>query len=157
MTSNSDALKQSASPILTLSLKYGVILIVAIAVVGSIVGFLVAGGPGVASALIGAGLTAIFMAFTAVSILLAIKATSNDPTSVLFYGIVLGAWILKFIVFIVALLLLRGQPFINPIVMFAAILVAVIGSLVVDVLAFARARVPYVGNISLPQSPQDDS
>ena len=136
--------------ILARALVYGGILTVAIAVVGSIIGYLVAGGAGLVSALIGAGLTALFMGFTALSILLAARVTKGEASSTLFFGIVLGVWLLKFIVFIVILVLLRDQPFIEPLVMFFAILAAVIGSLVVDVVAFLRSRVPYVGDIPLP-------
>lgn len=136
--------------ILARALVYGGILTVVIAVVGSVVGYLVAGWPGLVSALIGAGLTALFMGFTALSILLAARATKGEASSTLFFGIVLGVWLLKFVVFIVILVLLRDQPFIEPLVMFFSILAAVIGSLVVDVVAYLGARVPYVGDIALP-------
>ena len=139
-----------SATILARALVFGVILTVAIAVVGSIIGYLVAGVPGLVSALIGAGLTALFMVLTAGSIVLAAKVTKNEPSSTLFFGIVLGAWLLKFVLFIAILLLLRGQPFLEPLVFFFAILAAVIGSLVVDVIAFVGARVPYVGNVALP-------
>jgi hypothetical protein len=139
-----------SSAILGRALAYGAILTVAIAVIGSVIGFLVAGSPGLISALIGAGLTALFMGFTAGSIVLASRATNGDPSSTLFFGIVLGAWLLKFIVFIAILVVLRGQPFLEPLVFFFAILAAVIGSLVVDVLAFVRARESYVPGVSLP-------
>jgi hypothetical protein len=132
------------------ALVYGAILTVAIAIVGSLVGYLVAGTPGLVSALIGAGLTALFMGFTALSIVIASRVTKDEPSSTLFFGIVLGMWLLKFVVFIVILVLLRDASFIQPLVMFFAILAAVIGSLVVDVVAFLRSRVPYVGNIELP-------
>ena len=136
--------------ILARALVYGGILTVAIALIGSVVGYLVAGGPGLVSALIGAGLTALFMGFTALSILLAARVTKGEASSTLFFGIVLGVWLLKFVVFIVILVLLRDQPFIEPLVMFFAILAAVIGSLVVDVIAYVGARVPYVGDVALP-------
>ena len=139
-----------SSAILGRALAYGAILTVAIAVVGSIIGFLVAGSSGLVSALIGAGLTALFMGFTAGSIVIAARATNGDPSSTLFFGIVLGAWLLKFIVFIAILVILRGQPFLEPLVFFFAILAAVIGSLVVDVLAFIRARESYVPGVTLP-------
>ena len=131
------------------ALVYGAILTVGIAVIGSLVGYLVAGIPGLVSALIGAGLTALFMGFTALSIVLASRVTKGEPSSTLFFGIVLGMWLLKFVVFIVILVLLRGQPFLEPLVMFFAILAAVIGSLTVDVIAFVRSRVPYV-DVALP-------
>ena len=140
--------------ILARALVYGGILTVAIAIVGSIVGYLVAGTPGLVSALIGAGLTALFMGFTALSILLAARVTKGEASSTLFFGIVLGVWLLKFVVFIVILVLLRDQPFIEPLVMFFAILAAVIGSLVVDVVAYVGARVPYVGDVQLPGDPE---
>ena len=139
--------------ILARALVYGGILTVAIALIGSVVGYLVAGGPGLVSALIGAGLTALFMGFTALSILLAARVTKGEASSTLFFGIVLGVSLLKFVVFIVILVLLRDQPFIEPLVMFFAILAAVIGSLVVDVVAYVGARVPYVGDIPLPGGP----
>lgn len=139
-----------SSAILGRALAYGAILTVSIAVVGSVIGYLVAGSSGLVSALIGAGLTALFMALTAGSIVIASRATNGDPSSTLFFGIVLGAWLLKFIVFIAILVILRGQPFLEPLVFFFAILAAVIGSLVVDVLAFVRARESYVPGVQLP-------
>jgi hypothetical protein len=139
-----------SSAILGRALAYGAILTVTIAAVGSLIGYLVAGSSGLVSALIGAGLTALFMALTAGSIVVASRATNGDPSSTLFFGIVLGAWLLKFVVFIAILVILRGQPFLEPLVFFFAILAAVIGSLVVDVLAFVRARESYVPGVQLP-------
>ena len=136
--------------ILARAIVYGGILTVVIAILGSVIGYLVAGGPGLVSALIGAGLTALFMGFTALSIVLAARVSKDEVSSTLFFGIVLGVWLLKFVVFIVILVLLRDQPFVQPMVMFVSILVAVIGSLVVDVVAYVRARVPYVGDVALP-------
>ena len=133
---------RSAS-ILARAMVYGAILTIAIAGIGSILGYAVAGVPGLVSALIGSGLTALFMALTALSIVLAARVSHNEATSTLFFGVVLGVWLLKFIVFIVIMVVLRGQSFIQPVVLFVAILAAVIGSLAVDVLAFVRSRVPY--------------
>lgn len=138
--------------ILARAIVYGAILTAIIAVVGSIIGYLVAGTSGLISALVGAGLTALFMGFTALSIVLAAKVTHNEPSSTLFFGIVLGVWLLKLVVFIAILVLLRNQPFIEPLVMFFSILAAVVGSLVVDVVAFVGARVPYVDDVALPDS-----
>jgi hypothetical protein len=143
--------------ILARAIVYGAILTAIIAVVGSVIGYLVADLPGLVSALVGAGLTALFMGFTALSIVLAAKVTHNEPSSTLFFGIVLGVWLLKFVVFIAILILLRDQPFIEPLVMFFSILVAVIGSLVVDVVAFLGARVPYVGEVALSGVDRDEA
>lgn len=146
MTSNS---------ILRRALIYGLILAVVIAVLGSAIGYLVAGQSGLLSALIGAGVTALFMGFTAASILIASRVTAGEPTSVLFFGIILGTWLLKFVVFIAIILSLRDQPFLEPRVLFFSILAAVIGSLIVDVVAFLTSRVPYVGDVELPAAPAE--
>ena len=39
----------------------------------------------------------------------------------------------------------------------AFLIIAVIGSLVFDVIAFQRARVPYVGDVELPAGDDDDA
>ena len=144
-----------SATVLARALVYGGILTLAIAVIGSVIGYLVAGVPGMVSALIGAGLTALFMGLTSLSIVLAAKATKGEPSSVLFFGIVLGFWLIKFVVFIVLVLTLRGADFLQPMVFFFSIIAAVIGSLVVDVIAFAGARVPHVGDLSLPNQGDD--
>lgn len=146
----------NSASILARALVYGAILTVGIAIVGSIVGWLVAGTPGLVSALIGAGLTALFMGFTAGSIIIAAKVSKSDPSSVLFFAIVLGSWLLKFVVFIAILLVLRSASFVEPLVMFFSILAAVVGSLAVDVVAFVRSREPYV-DVALPGDPARSS
>jgi len=138
------------SPMLPLAIRYGIALTLLIAVAGSLIGYLVSGLPGLVSALIGAGLTAVFMGLTALSIIIAARVAADEASSVLFFGVVLGVWLFKFVLFITILIILRTQPFIDPIIMFISIVVAVIGSLFVDVLAYVRARVPYVGDIALP-------
>lgn len=139
------------TPILRTALVYGAVLAAAIAVLGSVLGYLVAGTDGLYSALIGAGITALFMAFTAVSIIIAQRVTRDQPSIALFFGVILGAWFLKFVVFIVLVVLLRGAPFLDPMVFFVSVLAAVIGSLVVDMLAYVRSRTPYV-DVELPTS-----
>jgi hypothetical protein len=141
------------TPVLSRALLYGAILAVAIAAVGGVLGFLYAGTEGLISAIIGAGITALFMALTALSIVIAQRLTKDDPNVTLFFGVILGVWLLKFVVFIVIVIILRGQPFLEPMVFFLAVLAAVIGSLVVDMLAFLRSRVPYVA----VELPEDDS
>jgi len=141
------------TPVLSRALLYGAILAVAIAAVGGALGFLYAGTEGLISAIIGAGITALFMALTALSIVIAQRITKDDPNITLFFGVILGVWLLKFVVFIVIVVILRGQPFLEPMVFFLAVLAAVIGSLVVDMLAFLRSRVPYVA----VELPEDDS
>lgn len=130
-----------SAPIITRALVYGSTVTVAVAVIGSIIGFLVAGAPGVASALFGAALTAFFMGLTTLSILVAQRVTANKPSMSVYFAIVIGVWLLKFVVFVVVLLVLRGAPWIDPYVFFFSVIAAVVGSLIADVVAVAGAQI----------------
>ncbi|GAA1748589.1 hypothetical protein [Agromyces humatus] len=147
----------AVAPILRRALVYGGILAVGLAVVGSIVGYLVAGIPGLTSALIAAVLTVVFFGLTAATVLIASHVAKGQMFSTVFFGIVLGGWLAKLLVFFVAVLFVSRQEFIDPYVFFITIVVAVIGSLVVDVLAFRNARVPYVSDVDLPGPQAPDS
>jgi hypothetical protein len=78
------------------------------------------------------------------------KVTHGDGTSPVFFGVVLGVWLLKLVVFVVVAIWLRGQSWMDPTVFFGAVIVAVIGSLIADIVAYQRARVPYVSDVRLP-------
>ena len=71
----------------------------------------------------------------------------------IFFGIVMGGWILKFVVFIAILFILRGQPWIEPAVFFVALVVSVLASLAIDVVVMLRMRVPHVSDVDLPTDP----
>ncbi len=144
----------SAAPVLRLSLIYGAVLSVAIAIVGSVVGALVSELPGLLSALMGAGMGFVFLAVTAASILLADRLTRGDLLSPVFFAIVLGSWLVKFVLFLVLVFTLREASFVDPVVLFVTLVIAVLGTLVTDLVAVSRGRVPYVSDISLPNSPQ---
>lgn len=138
------------------SLKWPAIAIGILAVAGAVVGYLVSGIPGMISGLLGAAMWLVFLALTSISIQVAINATKNDPGSPVFFAIVLGSWVLKLVLFVVLSIWLRSQPWLDPTVFFVTVIIAVVGSLVFDVIAFQRARVPYVGDVELPQSVDDD-
>ncbi|MEO7123134.1 MAG: hypothetical protein ABI400_08480 [Lacisediminihabitans sp.] len=142
----------SAVPVLKKILRWGGLLALVLAVVGSVVGYLVAEWTGVAGALVGTAMAVVFLAITALSILIATRFGL-----VAFFGIVMGAWILKFIVFLVLVFLLKDQPWIQPTVMFLCLIVAVVGTLVVDVVVIARSRMPYVSDIDLPGEDTHDA
>ena len=140
----------TVAPILTAALRYGAVVAAAVAVLGSLVGFLVSGVPGVLGALVGAALSAVFLGLTAVSILLGGRAAKGDGTSPVFFGVVLGTFGLKLVLFLVFALWLRGQTWLDARLFAATAIVAVIGSLVADLVAYARTRVPYVSDVTLP-------
>lgn len=145
----------TSNPVLKRALKYGALLALVIVVVMGIIGVIVDGGPGVVGALIGTAMALVFTGITAASILLANRFTGSDMFVGAFFGIVLGSWLVKFVVFIVLSLILKGQPWVNPLILFISIVVGVVGSLAVDVVVVARSRVGYASDVTLPQAAQE--
>ena len=131
----------SSVPILKRSLFYGFLYAAAIAVVGGGIAWLTVGPLGALSVVIGAVMAAVFLGITAASILVAIKYDI-----VAFFAIVLGAWLLKFVLFLGLAIVLRDQPFIDLTSLFLALIAGVIGSLVVDVVVVMKTRMPYISD-----------
>ncbi|MER7798036.1 hypothetical protein [Microbacterium sp. NPDC096154] len=146
----------SSTPVLRTALLWGGIATLVIAVVGGGIGFAIAGGDGALSAFAGAAIAAVFMLLTAVSILIANRWFGDALYVPIFFGIVLGGWLLKLVLFIVALLVLRGQPWVVPGVFFVALVVSVLASLAIDGIAMFRSREPYV-DVRLPGEGGDGS
>jgi hypothetical protein len=138
----------SSNRVYTRILRLGSLLALGIAVVGCVIGGLTVGPTGVAGALVGTALALVFTGLTAVSILLGLKASGGSLISGAFFGIVLGGWLVKFIVFLVIVVLLKDQTWVNTLVMFLSIVVGVVGSLIVDVVVVTRARTPI--DVALP-------
>ena len=143
----------SSTPILRTVLVWSGVVTAALAVVGAVVGFLVAGTDGLWSALAGVLIAALFLAITAASILIANRWFGDALYVPIFFGIVLGGWILKFAVFLIALFVLRDQPWIVGPVFFLALVASVLASLAIDVVALLRMRVPHVSDVELPTDP----
>jgi hypothetical protein len=137
------------STIIARALRYGTILTIAVIVIGSIIGYLLGGVPGWVSALLGAGVTAVFMGLTAASFLVAGRVAHLPDGIVVYYGIILGTFLLKFVIFLVLVFSLRSVHWLNPGIFGFTTIAAVLGTLVVDALALQRGRVPYV-DVALP-------
>lgn len=135
-------------PLLIRSLRYGAVLTALVALGGAALGFVVAGSTGLAGGLLGAALSGLFLALTALSILLAGRLANGDLTSPAFLGTVMGVWTLKLVVFFLISLWLRGQDWIDPGVFGVTAIIGVLGSLVADVVAFQRSRIPL--DVTLP-------
>ncbi|MDT0183212.1 hypothetical protein Q9S36_23795 [Microbacterium sp. ARD31] len=143
----------SSNPVLRTTLVWSGAVTAGLVVLGGVIGFLVGGTEGMWSALVGVLVAAVFLAITGASILVA-NRWYGDPLYVpLFFGIVLGGWILKFVIFIIALLILRDQPWVNPTVFFVALVVSVLASLAVDVIVMLRMRIPHASDVTLPTDP----
>jgi len=140
----------SANEIFTRVLRYTGLLAVVLVVVGGLVGFLVAGTNGLWSAVSAAVVAVIFSAITVVSMITAIRYSLNA-----FFAIVMGSWLVKFVAFVIVLLVLRDAPFIDPIVFFITLVVALIGTAIIDAIVVTRSRVPYVNDSILPTKPEE--
>jgi len=131
------------------SLVWSGVATVAIGLVAGILGAVFAGGRGVVSAVLGAVMAALYLGLTAVALLIASRFEGPENIGK-FFAVFLGGWALKMIVFIVAMALLLGQEWLNGRVFFLAVLVNVVASMVIDVVVFARSRIPVVGGVELP-------
>ena len=140
----------SSNRLLRTTLLWSAIITAGLAVVGAIVGFVVAGTSGLWSALVAVLLAAVFLGLTAGTILVANRWYGDPLYTPIFFGAVMGGWIVKFALFIVVLFVLRGAPWLNGTVFFVALVVSVIASLAIDVVVMLRMRVPHVGDVSLP-------
>jgi hypothetical protein len=129
-------------PVFRRILVQGAVLAIGLAVVGGVVGYLVAGTPGLLGGLIGAVASVVFLGLTAASVLVAIRVSHGQMISGSFFGIVMGTFLVKFILFIVVLVALKDRDWVSTPVLAVAIIVGVVGSLIIDVMNVARARVP---------------
>jgi len=140
----------NARSIFTKILTYTGLLALVIAVVGGGLGYAFAGSDGLWSALVGVALAVVFAGITAASMLVAIRFRLAA-----FFGIVMGAWLLKLVIFVVLLVLVKDQPFVNDIVLFLALVVSIVGTLAIDALVVVRGRLGNVSDAVLPPAPQD--
>ena len=119
-------------------LRLGALLVAGITLIGSLVGYLLAGTSGILAALAGGLAAFIFTGLTALSLLLGAKLNLGG-----FLGVVLGGWLLKMVLFLVLFRVLNGADWLSkearPIVFFTVV-AAVIGGLVLDTLVVTKAR-----------------
>lgn len=140
----------SSTPVLRTTLLWSAVATGALAVIGAVVGLVVGGPEGLWSALIAVMLAAVFLGLTGGSILFA-NRWFGDPLYVpIFFGSVMGAWLVKFVLLIVVLFVLRGQSWLDEGVFFVALVVSVAVSLVIDVLVMTRMRIPHASDVTLP-------
>jgi hypothetical protein len=132
--------------VMTRVLKFGLLLVLGISLMGSLAGFFVAGMSGVFGALVG-GLAALaFTGLTALSVLVGARLNLAG-----FLGAVLGGWLLKMLLFLVAFTVLNRAEWLTrearPIVFFT-IVTAVIGGLILDTRIVSKARLS--ADVKLP-------
>ena len=140
----------SSQPVFRRVLTVTALVDLALLVVAGIVGGILSGRIGVLSAVIGAVMALVFLGLTAASILVANRFAGDDLFVPFFFAIVLGTWLVKFVLFLVVSLLLRDQDWIDPVVLFLTVIVGVLASLIADMVVVLRSRIPYTGDVRLP-------
>ena len=115
------------------------ILVVVLAAGGGVVGHLLAGPPGLWGALMGAGVAALFMIGTVGTMLV-----TADKSIYAASAAGMGGWLVKIVLLFVALLLIRDKGFYSPEAFFVVLVLAVLGSMAIEVGAILRARIPTV-------------
>jgi hypothetical protein len=129
----------NVSSVLRRILVLTAVLAATLAVVGGVVGYLAAGPDGLVSVLWGVAVAVVFAGLSAATLIVALRFEFAG-----FFGVVMGGWLVRTVVFIVALLLLRDQPFIEPVALFLSLVVAIVGTVAIDAAVVLRARVSYV-------------
>ncbi|WP_298041099.1 hypothetical protein [uncultured Microbacterium sp.] len=141
----------SSTPVLRAALVWGSAIGGTAVVVAGIVGWLVAQWPGLWSGVLGALIGVIFPAMTAVSILIANRWFGNPAFLQIFFGIVMGGWLIKFILVVVLLLTLARLDWVVPLVFYFALVATAVVSLVVDLMVMSKIRIPAASDVELPQ------
>jgi len=121
------------------ALRDCLILVAGLAVLGSLVGLLVAGVPGLWGGLIGAALAAFFCATTVWSMLYTVGKGATTMGAV-----VMGSWLAKMVVLIGVLLVLTRFDFYDRVVLFVVLLLGAVGSALLDYRAVKNGRITYV-------------
>lgn len=122
-----------------LSLKWLTYLIVGLLVVGAGVGYAVAQSHGVWGALLGVAITVVFSGSTIWSMLF---TADKSPTVTM--GVVMGAWLVKMIIFVVAIAILAQFDFYHRVIFVVVLMIGAIGSAGLDMIAVTKVRQPYV-------------
>ncbi|WP_047241364.1 hypothetical protein [Corynebacterium epidermidicanis] len=96
--------------------------------------------PGIWGVLIGAAIGGGFVLLTAMSVLMTASTTPATTGAV-----VLGGWLLKIVVLLIAMYVLAGQTFYDRMAFFVTVVLALIVVLGTEVWGVITSRVTYVG------------
>jgi hypothetical protein len=127
------------SDTLRAAVRYGVLGLLALTVLGAVIATLAAGLPGLWGALIGAALGGGFILTTALSISLTAKFPATMAGAVL-----LGGWLLKMLLAIVVLAVLGDMDFYSRTALAAVVVASLVLVLGAEVYGVVRTKAPYV-------------
>lgn len=121
------------------AVRFGVLALAVLAVVGAIVWVLVDGLPGLWGALMGAGIGGAFVLTTAIVVIATARSAPQTTAAV-----VLGTWLLKLVVAMGLVAALAQFDFYSHTAFGVTIIVALVVVLAGETWAVLKARTPYV-------------
>lgn len=132
----------TSQPVLLKAVRWGLVATLALVLVFALIGWWAAGQPGLIGGVIGAAMGGLFLLMTAGSIVFANRFVESPAFIGIFFGVVLGTWFLKFVIFIVLVLVLRGQSWLDSRILFFGLVASIMVSLVIDVVVATKSRIP---------------
>lgn len=136
----------TSQPVLLRALRWGLLATLLLLIICGGIGWAIAGSPGLVGGVLGAAIAGVFFGLTVGSIAFANRFISSEIYLILFFAIVVGGWLLKFILFIVAALLLRDQPWLDPKILFFSLIAGVLVSLAIDAFVMLKSRIPVIAD-----------
>ena len=134
----------TSQPVFLRALRLGAVATILLLIVCGGIGWLVAEGPGLVGGILGALIAGLFLGLTVGSIAFANRFIASDIYLILFFSIVVGGWLVKFVLFIVAALLLRDQVWLDPKILFFSLIAGVLVSLAIDAFVMLKSRIPII-------------
>lgn len=135
---SAEPVPDSSAP-LRAAVRWGVVGLGALAVVGALVAVLAAGLPGLWGAVIGVAVGGGFILCTALAVLFTEKLPPTTSGLIL-----LGSWLLKMVLAILVLGLLKGMDFYSKPALVIVIVLALVIVLGAETYGLLRVKVPYV-------------
>lgn len=137
----------SSQPVLLRALRIEVLATVTLAVVLGLIGYFVSAVPGVIGGALGVVIAGVMSCLTIGSIAFANhRFIESQNYVVIFFAIVAGGWLFKLVAFIIAVVLLRDQGWLDTRMLFFGLIAGILISLAVDVLVATKSRLPYVSD-----------
>lgn len=146
-TSSGASAGGSARAVFRAALRDVLVMLSALTVISVAVGALVSGMEGVWGALLGVGIAVIFSVTTVWTMY---RTADSSPTTMA--AVVMGGWLAKMVVVVIALVLLRQWDFYDRYVFAAVLLIGAVASAYIDYRAVNRGRIPYVEPTSVSHS-----
>lgn len=134
---------------LRMAIRYGALGLVVLTVISAVAWYLADGTEGLYGALVGAAFGGGFILFTVVVVVLTAKVSPTAGGAIL-----MGTWLLKLLLAMVALAALRNVDALNHVALGVTALVAMVIVLGCETYAVVTTKVPYVD--TPPSEPADD-